>query len=71
MRISRIVVGMVAVGFALSSAPQQQTPQNASTKPNAYEVVSIKPSKPGSPGSSEILPNGFRDTETTIGDVMR
>ncbi|HEY2472902.1 MAG TPA: TIGR03435 family protein, partial [Terracidiphilus sp.] len=46
-------------------------PQNASTKPNAYEVVSIKPSKPGSPGSSEILPNGFRDTETTIGDVMR
>lgn len=72
MRITRIAVGMFAVGFALSSAPQEQTPENPSAKANAaYEVVSIKPSKPGTPGTIETLPNGFRDTDTTIGDVLR
>lgn len=72
MRITRIVVGMFVVGFALSSAPQEQTPENPSAKANAaYEVVSIKPSKPGTPGTSEILPNGFRDTDTTVDTVVR
>ena len=72
MRVSRIVVGMLAFGFALSSAPQEKVPENPSAKAHStYEVVSIKPSKPGTPGTSEILPNGFRETDTTIGDVVR
>lgn len=71
MRTSRIVVGMLAVGFALSGAPQEQTPANPSAKPDAYEVVSIKPGKPDAPAGSEILPNGFRDTGTTIGNLAR
>ena len=72
MRITRIVVGMIAVGFALSSVPQEQTPENPSAKVNAaYEVVSIKPSKPGTPGTLETLPNGFRDTDRTIGNLVR
>jgi uncharacterized protein (TIGR03435 family) len=59
-------------GFAISSAPQEQTRNNGSAKANdAYEVVSIKPSKPGTPGISEMLPNGFRDTDTTIGNLVR
>jgi hypothetical protein len=42
MRLSRMVVAMLAFGFAHSSAPQKQTPENPSAKPNAaYEVVSI------------------------------
>ncbi len=63
---------MIAVGFALSSAPQEQTPEKPGAKANAaYEVVSIKPSKPGTPGTLETLPNGFRDTDRTIGNLVR
>ncbi|HEY1576931.1 MAG TPA: TIGR03435 family protein [Terracidiphilus sp.] len=72
MTASRIVVGILALGFALSSASQERTPQNPSAKANAaYEVVSIKPSKPDAPGASEILPNGFRDAGTTIGNLVQ
>lgn len=72
MRISRLVVGMIAVGFAISSASQEQTPKNESAKTNAaYDVVSIKPSRPDAPSTSEILPNGFRDTAATIGNLVR
>lgn len=57
---------------AVSGAPQQQTPKSASAKATAaYDVVSIKPSKPGTQGVSLMSPNGFRDTDTTIGMLLR
>lgn len=72
MRFARIVVGMLAFGSALSSAPQEHTPENPSAKAKpAYEVVSIKPSKPGTPGTIETLPNGFRYTDTALDTVVR
>ena len=60
------------MGSTLTGAPQEQTSENPSAKANAaYEVVSIKPSKPGTPGTIDTLPNGFRETDTTIGDLLR
>jgi uncharacterized protein (TIGR03435 family) len=68
MRLSRVVAGMILFGFALSGATQDQT----TARTNAgYEVVSIKPSKPGTPGTVATLPDGFRDTSTTLGNVFR
>jgi len=72
MLVSRRVVAVLAFGFAISIATQEQTPEHSNAKVNsAYEVVSIKPSKPGTPGMVSGLPDGFRDTDTTIGMVLR
>src|SRR5579872_6856827 len=71
MRLSRIILGILASSFALPAAPHAQTPAGSRTSPSVYEVVSIKPSKPETPGTSQILPNGFRDTGTTIANVFR
>ena len=72
MRVARIVVGMLALGYSFSTAAQEQAPENSrATVTAAYEVVSIKPSKPGTPGTSAILPNGFRDTDTTLDSLFR
>jgi uncharacterized protein (TIGR03435 family) len=64
MRLSKILVGALLAGSALGS---KALDQNTSV----YEVVSIKPSKPEIPTTTEVLPNGFRDTGTTIGNVFR
>jgi len=71
MRLSRILVELLVVGFALDGASQGQTHASPSAKPRVYEVVSIKPSKPGTPSSSDILPNGFRETDTTLDTLVR
>lgn len=72
MRVARIVAGMLALGFALSSTPQEQTPETPSANSNpAYDVVSIKPSKAGTVSMTEILPNGFRETNMTLGELLR
>src|SRR5262249_33246983 len=55
-------------GFTLSSATQEKPGAKAGA---AYEVVSMKPSKAGTPTSLSSLPNGFRDTRTTISHVFR
>jgi len=68
MRLSRIVTATLVVGFVLSGATQEQTAAQTNA---GYEVVSIKPSKRGTPGTVAILPNGFRDTSTTIVNVFR
>ena len=71
MRLSRRVVCLLASSFTLASASQAQIPASSSVKPSAYEVVSIKSSKPGTPGSIATLPNGFRETDTTLDNVVR
>jgi hypothetical protein len=70
MRLPRILVELLVIGFALGSASQDQAPASSSAKPKVYEIVSIKPSKPGTPGGGpENLPNGFRDTNITL-DIL-
>ena len=70
MRLPRILVELLVIGFALGSASQDQAPASSSAKPKVYEIVSIKPSKPGTPGGgTENLPNGFRDTNITL-DIL-
>jgi uncharacterized protein (TIGR03435 family) len=71
MRLSWIIVGLLAIGFALHSASQDRGAGSSGATPNIYEVVSIKPSKPGTPGSSEIMPNGFRETDATLDSLVR
>jgi uncharacterized protein (TIGR03435 family) len=71
MRLSRILVELLVIGFALGSPSQDQAPASANAKPKVYEIVSIKPSKPGAPGGSmQGLPNGFRDTNTTLDTLV-
>jgi uncharacterized protein (TIGR03435 family) len=63
---------MLVFGFTLSGATHGQTPENPSAKTSAaYEVVSIKPSKPGASSTLATLPDGFRDTGTTLGNLFR
>jgi uncharacterized protein (TIGR03435 family) len=71
MRFSYVIFGLLTSDLALAGAPHVQTPAASSTNPGVYEVVSIRPSKPETPGTSQILPNGFRDTGTTIANVFR
>lgn len=66
MRLSRILVELLVIGFALGSASQDQAPVSSSAKPKVYEVATIKPSKPDTPGGTEDLPNGFRDTNIAL-----
>lgn len=61
MKLSLILVELFAIGFALGSPSQDTAPTSSSAKPKVYEVVSIKPTKPGTENSSwESLPDGFR-----------
>lgn len=71
MRVARIVFALFAIGSTLGSAAQDRIPASSSAKPAVYDVVSIKPSKPGTPDSSDILPNGFRKTDTTLDALVR
>jgi uncharacterized protein (TIGR03435 family) len=71
MKLSRTLFWLLVVSFTLESASQAQIPASSSAKPSVYEVVSIKPSKPGTPGSIDTLPDGFRETDTTLDNVVR
>jgi uncharacterized protein (TIGR03435 family) len=52
---------LLAAALAASPAPAQTTPPTATAKPVAFDVVSIHPSKPGSPMMGfGISPDGFR-----------
>ena len=70
MRLSRILVELLVIGFALGSASQDQAPASSSAKPKAYEVVSIKPSKFDTTGGMQDLPDGFRYTNIAIDGVV-
>ena len=72
MSLSRIFLGLLACTSAFAGTSQAApAPPSSSPKPSAYEVVSIKPSKPGTQESSEILPDGFRRTDTTLDALVR
>jgi uncharacterized protein (TIGR03435 family) len=44
---------------------------DSNVTPRVYEIVSIKPQKPGTPGSFQDLPNGFRDTGVVFAALVR
>ena len=71
MSLSQSFAGISFIGLVLVGISPSQVPDSSSARAKSYEVVSIKPSKPGTPGVSEILPNGFRETDTTIASVVR
>ena len=51
----------IAALLLCTTAGAQSAAARKPTKPLAFEVVSIRPSKPGSPwGNAEILPDGYR-----------
>ena len=46
-------------------------PAQTSVKPDVYEIVSIKPSKPGSPeGVMQTLPDGFRNISYPLNTLL-
>jgi uncharacterized protein (TIGR03435 family) len=67
MVVLRLFAAVLAVGFALSAASQDKTPEhpNANAKA-AYEVVSIKPSEFSTSGGTQELPDGFRYTNMSL-----
>ncbi|HLY40722.1 MAG TPA: TIGR03435 family protein [Terracidiphilus sp.] len=70
MRLLLVPLILVSLEFSLLEARPQTENQSPVMKPEAYEVVSIKPSKPGSPGVYQILPDGFWDTDTTFDSLV-
>ena len=71
MRLSQVLAGATFIGLMPIGTSRSQAPDGSSAKPMSYEVVSIKPSKPGTPVISEFLPNGFRETDTTLGSLVQ
>lgn len=69
MILSR-ALGVLSLGLAIGNASQDQNPASLGDRAKVYEVVSIKPSAPAADSaSSENLPNGFRDINTTL-DIL-
>lgn len=71
MRFPLIFGALLLPGLALARISQNQIPRRSNAKPSVYEVVSIKPSKPGTSGSTEGLPNGFRDVGITLDTLVK
>lgn len=70
--INKFPVLLLLMQVGSGAVPQQlQTPASSSTNQKVFEVVSIKPSKPGTLNSStENLPDGFRDQNITLDTLV-
>lgn len=72
MMINLLPILLLLMPVDPGTVPQPlQDSANSGVKPRVYEVVSIKPSKPETPGTTEIMPNGFRETDTTFDTLVR
>jgi uncharacterized protein (TIGR03435 family) len=69
-RAGAVLIALTICGFAVCSFSQAQTavqPKVSAVPTPAYEIVSIKPDKSGSPGQTfQDLPNGFRWTNLPV-----
>jgi uncharacterized protein (TIGR03435 family) len=65
-----LMVPAFAQGTPAAGAQTKAT-QAASDKVHAFEVVSIKPDKSGTPGGTRSLPDGFRDTGVVFATLVR
>lgn len=71
MILRMVAVGVLGLGIAVGQSPS--TPKaETKAKPMAFEVVSIRPSKPGTYWriSSGILPDGYRVTGQSIASTI-
>ena len=71
MRLSRIFLGLLLLGFCLVAEAQDDTLPNSSTNPKVFEIVSIKPNQSGSSGGAQVLPNGEHFIDTTLDLLIR